>query len=140
VPPGPAPVAGSASAKADLASADSAGAPPSAGAARSQDSTEANNAFRRAAQIGDLGRLAALRAQQTNIDARDGSGRTALMLAVQQGQAQAVAELLDYGADPNVPDFAGRTPLAVALASGQSAVVALLQHNGARERLSDSPE
>jgi ankyrin repeat protein len=82
--------------------------------------------------MGDLGRLAALRAQQTNIDARDSSGRTALMLAVQQGQAQAVAELLDYGADPNVPDFAGITPLAAALASGQSAVVALLQHHGAR--------
>jgi hypothetical protein len=132
VPPALAPIAGSTPATADVARADSASAAPSAGAGRSQGATDVNNAFRLAAQMGDLGRLAALREQQTNIDARDSSGRTALMLAVQQGQTQAVAELLDYGADPNVPDFAGMTPLAAALASGQSAVVALLQHHGAR--------
>jgi hypothetical protein len=90
-------------------------------------------AFRRAAAAGDLAELAALLPHQSNINARDAQGRTALMLATVNGQAAAVTALLAGGADPNAADALGRTPLAAARAAGASDIVATLERYGAHE-------
>jgi hypothetical protein len=49
------------------------------------------------------------------VDGRDLSGRTALMLAAENGHAAAVRLLLDRGADPNARDARGWTPYLFAL-------------------------
>jgi ankyrin repeat protein len=67
-----------------------------------------------------------------DIDARDESGRTALMLATLHGQTHAVDTLLASGADPNAADAQGTTPLQAAIAGGQPSIVAALRRAGAR--------
>ena len=89
-------------------------------------------AFRRAAEAGDLAGLEELLGKQTDIDSRDSSGRTALMLATVRGRVAAVGALLAYGADPNVADARGTTPLQAAVAGKQPAIVKALQRYGAR--------
>jgi uncharacterized protein len=89
------------------------------------------SALRRAAESGDSPRLEALLAEQIDLEARDSSGRTALMLAVLHGQKSAVDALLASGADPNAADSRGTTPLQAALAADQPAIVAALRHAGA---------
>jgi hypothetical protein len=71
-------------------------------------------------------------AQKANVDARDSSGRTALMLAVLHDQRSAVDTLIAAGADPNAADSQGMTPLKAALARGQPEIVAALRRAGAR--------
>jgi hypothetical protein len=88
--------------------------------------------LRRAAEAGDLAALQTLLDQQSAIDARDDSGRTALMLATLHGQSQAVDVLLANGADPNAADARGTTPLQAAVAGGQPAIAAALRRAGAR--------
>jgi len=88
--------------------------------------------LRRAAEIGDVPTLQSLLGRQPVIDARDESGRTALMLATLHGQAAAVDALLARGADPNAADARGMTPLQAAVAGNQPAIVAALQRAGAR--------
>jgi Ankyrin repeats (3 copies) len=89
-------------------------------------------AFRHAAEVGDLAALATLVENQTDIDARDDAGRTALMVATLHGEADAVAALLAYGADPNAADANGTTPLQAATAGDHPAIVATLRRYGAR--------
>ena len=106
---------------------------PSEGAeARTAHSADPAAAFRHAAEVGDLTRLEALRERQVDINSRDQLGRTALMLATLNGQSNAVAALLAYGADPNLADARGTTPLQAALAGDQKAIIATLQRYGAR--------
>jgi hypothetical protein len=88
--------------------------------------------LRLAAEIGDLAALQVLIDKQPEIDARDASGRTALMIATVHGQAPAVDVLLAHGADPNASDARGTTPLQAAIAGDQSAIVAALRRAGAR--------
>jgi hypothetical protein len=91
-------------------------------------------ALHRAAESGDLLTLKTLlrfRAQ-TDIDGRDSSGRTALMLAILSGHADAVDALLASGADPNAADSDGTTPLQAALTGNQPAIAAALRRAGAR--------
>ena len=109
-------------------------AAPRSNAATAQDQTAVNpaQAFREAAERGDLTALEALRDKQTNIDARDAEGRSALMLAIEHGQSNAVSALLADGADPNAADSHGTTPLQAAVAGGQSAIIASLRSYGAR--------
>jgi hypothetical protein len=109
-------------------------AAPRSNAATAQDQTAVNpaQAFREAAERGDLTALEALRDKQTNIDARDAEGRSALMLAIEHGQSNAVSALLADGADPNAADSHGTTPLQAAMAGGQSAIIASLRSYGAR--------
>src|ERR1700733_15270782 len=102
----PAPRAASGLTNRSIAAASSSNAvaalPQAAGKARSEGSPEDTaGAFRRAAENGDLAALHALLGKQSDINARDSLGRTALMLATLSGQTNAAAALLAYGADPN---------------------------------------
>ena len=87
---------------------------------------------RRAAEVGAVPELQTLLGQQGDIDARDDSGRTALMLATLSGEARAVDLLLAHGADPNAADAQGVTPLQAAIAGDRPAIAAALRRAGAR--------
>jgi len=104
-------------------------AAPTAPPARLADSAAE---VRRAAEIGAVPELQTLLGQQGDIDARDESGRTALMLATLSGQARAVDLLLAHGADPNAADAQGVTPLQAAIAGDRPAIAAALRRAGAR--------
>jgi ankyrin repeat protein len=77
-------------------------------------------------------KLRVLLDQQVDIEARDASGRTALMLATLRGRAAAVDALLASGADPNAADASGTRPLQAAVANDQQAIAAALRRAGAR--------
>jgi ankyrin repeat protein len=94
--------------------------------------TDPAAALRRAAEIGDVPGLQTLLDGQVDIEARDSSGRTALMLATLRGQIKAVDALLAHGADPNTADAQGNTPLQIALAGDEPAIAAALQRAGAQ--------
>jgi ankyrin repeat protein len=99
--------------------------------------TDTAAALRQAAEAGDMDALQALLSGHTDseppsqIDARDGNGRTALMLATLHGRGPAVEALLAAGADPNAADEQGTTPLQAAIAGGQPDIIAALQRGGA---------
>jgi ankyrin repeat protein len=59
-------------------------------------------------------------------------GYTPLMLAAQRGNCQAMAILLDAGADPNAQTRAGQSSLGIAAAWGQESAVRYLLSRGAR--------
>lgn len=90
------------------------------------------SALWRAAEAGDVPGLRTAFTGRVDINSRNADGRTALMLAVRQGQANAVRELLAHGADPNVPDGYGTTPLHAATAAGNSSIIVVLKQAGAR--------
>ena len=106
--------------------------PRASSLARAASPNDPAAALREAAQSGDLPALQKLLADQSNIDARDARGRTALMLAVLHGRKQAVTTLLAAGADPNAADASGTTPLRAALAAAHSDIAAALEQSGAR--------
>jgi hypothetical protein len=89
-------------------------------------------ALRQAAEIGDLRGLQMLLEDRVSIEARDASGRTALMVAVLHGHGDIVDALLARGANPNAADAQGATPLQTAVATNQPAVAAALRRAGAR--------
>lgn len=89
-------------------------------------------ALRRAAAKGDTQELRALLDRHVDIDARDASGRTALMLATLQGQASAIDQLLAFGADPNAADARGTTSLQAAVSGDHEAIAVKLRRAGAR--------
>ena len=84
-----------------------------------------------AAERGDLKTLQAALDQLTDINSRDESGRTALLLATLHGQTKAVRALLAHGADPNIADANGMTPLQAATSGGKSAIIDALKGAGA---------
>lgn len=86
----------------------------------------------RAAESGDLAALRDLHQQHANLNAADGAGRTALMIATLHGHSQAVSALLQYGADPNIADARGESPLDAALAADESEIITALKRHGAR--------
>ena len=90
------------------------------------------DALRQAAAAGDLTGLKGALASASDIDARDGEGRTALMLATLNGQKDAVAALLAHGADPSGADAHGTTPLQAAVAANEREIIAMLRRYGAR--------
>jgi Ankyrin repeats (3 copies) len=105
---------------------------PPAPAMRQAGHPGSPTALRRAAEIGDIPGLQTSLDEHVDINARDASGRTALMLATLHGQTAAVDTLLAYGADPNAADARGTTPLQAAVAGDQQAIVAALKRAGAR--------
>ena len=113
--------------------------PPSSSAARNAAAPAAPRAqiapqesLQQAAAVGDLATLQRLLGANTDIDARDAQGRTALMHAVLHGQERAVELLLAAGASPLAADSEGTTPLQAAEASGERGIGAALQRYGAR--------
>lgn len=63
------------------------------------------------------------------------SGRTALHVAAQFGDAELVGLLLERGADPNAVEPSGATPLEVALRQNHEEVAARLRRGGARDHI-----
>lgn len=67
----------------------------------------------------------------------DDQGQTLLHVSVKNGDAEAVARLLQLGANPRQLDMEGRTPLFDAVASKDIALVKLLVDKGASFRIED---
>lgn len=70
---------------------------------------------------------ALLERADTQLDARNDQGATALYLAAVKGNEPLVRALLLAGADPRMADRDGRTPETVAVAAGHEGVARLLQ-------------
>jgi ankyrin repeat protein len=68
-----------------------------------------------------------------DVNATDGNGDTALLIAARFGHDHVTRVLLAAGANMKVRDKDGKTPLMVATAGGHEEVVAALQQAGARE-------
>lgn len=64
--------------------------------------------------------------QRVTVNAIDGEGRTALLVAVQKRDAGAVQRLLNLEANPDAADPAGRTSLMIAAAQGDVAILHML--------------
>lgn len=98
-----------------------------------RQSQKPSSALLAAVSAGDLTKATQLLDQRAGVvDERDGTGRTPLMLAVDQGRLEMVRLLLDRGADPNATDQAGFTPLKLAQQQGWSEGAATLVQAGAR--------
>jgi hypothetical protein len=95
------------------ASAMSSPAPQPMPAAASASATPSDE-FYQAAQSGDLKGLQTGFAGNIDVNARDPKGRTALILAIQHGQLDAVKALLAHGANASLPDAHGTTPMGAA--------------------------
>ena len=85
----------------------------------------------RAAKAGNLNGLKAALGAGEEVDARDETGRTALMHAVDRGYVLLVEPLLAAGANPDVPAPDGTTALFMAAAHGHTEIVARLVKAGA---------
>jgi hypothetical protein len=66
-------------------------------------------------------------ANRFDVNARDGKGRTGLILAIQYGHVDAVKMLLSHGANPNTTDSHGLTPMAAAHTRGNYEITAALE-------------
>ena len=93
---------------------------------------EPGESLRGAAAAGDLAAVNALLASSSDVDARDRSGRTALMLAILNGHAVVVDALLAHGADGNAVDATGVRPLQMARTRGNEQIIDSLLRAGAR--------
>jgi uncharacterized protein len=63
------------------------------------------------------------------VNARDGKGRTALILAIQYGHVAAVKMLLAHGANASAADSHGTTPLSAAHNRGNFEIIAALDRS-----------
>jgi hypothetical protein len=117
----------------DAASAIAAApAPPSRQLARATTSlVERGESLRGAAAAGDVAAVNALLSSSFDVDARDRSGRTALMLAIVNGHAEVVDALLAHGAEVNAADTTGMRPLQMARAKGNEEIISSLLRAGA---------
>ena len=84
-----------------------------------------------AAAADDAGAIGRLLAAGAAIEARDGSGATALLVATRANRIAAAKALIEAGADVNLVDGNGVTPRAHARASGYRDIEALLAAAGA---------
>jgi len=67
-----------------------------------------------------------LLARGASVDAVDDRGRTALMIAAEDGEATAVRLLLESGARSDLVDGGGQSACALAAAAGQTSITDLL--------------
>ncbi|RSL65920.1 hypothetical protein CEP54_004081 [Fusarium duplospermum] len=78
--------------------------------------------------------------QATDLEHRDETGRTPLVLAASEGYIELVKLLLGKGVDVDSKDEEGRTPLSYAAENGHMEVVTLLLDNGADIHSEDDQE
>lgn len=83
------------------------------------------------AASGDLGGIAASLAAGANVDARDGTGRTPLMVATEARQPDAFRALLAAGADVDLQDDKQDNPFLYAGAEGLLDILRLAHEAGA---------
>jgi len=117
-------------------------APPaqSAAAPPEQPRVKPAPSFFEAALEGELDRVARALGSGVTVDARDGEGHTALMLAAFNGHVDLVRYLLDAGADPALRDPLGRTALMFACTGANLDTVRELLKRGARVNAVDAGE
>jgi ankyrin repeat protein len=60
------------------------------------------------------------------VNASTNTGKTALHVAAEKGDATTVAHLLSYGAYPRIKDRTGKTPIDVARDRNSIAIIAIL--------------
>jgi len=84
-----------------------------------------------AAGKGDTASLKALIAKRADVNARNPSGYTALMVAIDGGHAETVRALLDSGADANAKTNDGYSPLMHAADRGDLGIATALLDKGA---------
>ncbi len=96
--------------------------------------------LRDAAFAGATDEVRAVLLSGAGVDAQDGEGRSALMLAAFNGHVSTVALLLERGGQPDLRDSAGRTALMYASSGPFAEAVELLLGHGADPNLKDSGE
>ncbi|MBC8467887.1 MAG: ankyrin repeat domain-containing protein [Planctomycetes bacterium] len=84
-----------------------------------------------AVRIGALAKVKSLIEKGAAINAKDGSGQTAMHYAADMGRKEIVEVLLANGADVDAIDRTGRTPAEHAFLDGHSEIIELLISNGA---------
>lgn len=92
-----------------------------------------------AAQAGDAASIARLAAGREKLDARDGHGRTPLMVAAHGRHLEAARALIRAGADVNLLDSRQYDALTIAAVNNDIAMVRLLIEAGADASLVTSP-
>jgi len=85
-----------------------------------------------AATMGDLQQLQTQLSSDAKLNARDGCGLTALMLAARGGKADIVKELLEASCEVNAANAEGATAVQLASQYGHEDIVGLLIASGAR--------
>lgn len=87
---------------------------------------EANKALLSAAKDGDAGGVRSALVQGAQVDSRDGSGRSALMVAVLADDLDVARVLMEFGADPDAKDDRGESPWVNTGVTGSVAMMELL--------------
>lgn len=87
---------------------------------------QANKALLRAAKDGDADGVRAALNQQAQVETRDGSGRTPLMIAVLDDDLQVAKVLMEFQADPDAKDDRGESPWVNTGVTGSVAMMELL--------------
>lgn len=82
--------------------------------------------------VDDRDSLRLLIGRGVDVDAKDQSGVTPLLIAVDDSRRLLAKRLIDLGADVNGADNAGRTPLLVATQKEDQPIIDLLERFGAR--------
>lgn len=96
--------------------------------------------FYTAAKEGRLQQVRAMLSAGINVNAKNTTGRTALMGAAYYGNRSIVRELVVEGVDVNLADEQGKTALMLAVANNRLQVVEVLLNAGADVTLADKKE
>ena len=97
-----------------------------------------DSCWEEAIKRGDVQRVRDLLDRGTDVDARDGHGQTALMLAAHAGHREVVEVLIGHRANLNTTAKYGLSALMLAIVAGHADVVRLLADAGTDLRLRGS--